>query len=224
MTPVVCEQVGIEVAGRRLLAGIDLEVEAGRSLAIIGPSGSGKSTLLNAVAGIVSATSGRIVLAGTELSTLRGAARARFRLDHIGIVFQFGELLPEFTAAENVALPLRFRGWQRGRATEASIAALEQVGLEAFADAETEVLSGGERQRVAVARALAGSPSVLIADEPTGSLDRTNADAIADLLIAAARRAGTALLVATHDPLVASRCSAIAELNDGALHQVRGPR
>lgn len=207
----------VEVPGRRLLTEVAFEVDRGESVAIVGPSGSGKSTLLNVVAGILPAAAGSVHLAGHDLLAMHGAERARFRLEHIGIVFQFGEILPEFSVIENVALPLRFRDIGRQAATERARAALASVNMDTHASSRPEDLSGGERQRVAVARALAGAPDVIIADEPTGSLDRSNADVVCQLLIDRSRIHGTALLVATHDPLVASSCDTVLELADGSL-------
>lgn len=221
MTALRCRDLDVEVPGRRLLEQVELDVAAGTSLAIVGPSGAGKSTLLNVLAGIVPATRGTVEVAGTDLGSLHGARRARFRLDHIGIVFQFGEILPEFTIAENVALPLRFRGLTRSNACTAALAALDKVGLRSRADEAPDVLSGGERQRVAVARALGGQPTLVLADEPTGSLDRPSAAMITDLLVARARSLPAVLLIATHDPSVASKCDRTVELRDGAMIEAR---
>lgn len=221
MTTLRCRGLTVEVPGRRILTAVDLEVDGGRSVAIVGPSGSGKSTLLNVVAGILPATTGIIEINGQALGTMGGAERSRFRLGHIGVVFQFGEILPEFTVLENVALPLRFRGLGAAVAGERAFDALVAVSMEGSADALPDSLSGGERQRVAVARALAGEPAVVIADEPTGSLDRANADAVAGLLISTTRARGAALLVATHDPAVARTCDAVFELGDGSLRPIQ---
>jgi ABC-type lipoprotein export system ATPase subunit len=220
VTTLRCRDLAVEVPGRRVLTNVQLDLAAGTSLAVVGPSGAGK---LNVLAGIVSATAGTVKIAGTELGCLRGARRARFRLDHIGIVFQFGELLPEFSVAENVALPLRFRGIDRHQATANALEVLEEVGMRDRADDLPDELSGGERQRVAVARALAGHPSVILADEPTGSLDRANAGVVAELLVRTTRSAPAALLLATHDPLVAARCDRVIELRDGSFDAARTP-
>ena len=217
MSPLRCRSLTVDVPGRRLLSDVTLEVRGGQSVAITGPSGSGKSTLLNVVAGIMSAASGVVEINGREIGSLGSDERARFRLRNIGIVFQFGELLPEFTAQENVALPLRFGGMPHLEALARAADVLKDVRLGDLIDAHPDQLSGGERQRVGVARALAGKPAVVLADEPTGSLDRDNADSIARLLIEKVGETQAALLLATHDPRVAERCDQVFELRAGSL-------
>lgn len=195
--------LALEIPGRRLLDSASLEVKAGECLAIVGPSGVGKTSLLNCIAGISTPAAGSVTVDETEVSRLPSSQRSAFRLRHIGMVFQFGELLPELTLVENVALPLRLLGEDRRAAEERANALLVEVGLADQARSRPELLSGGEIQRGAIARALVHDPSLVLADEPTGMLDEDNTERIVDLLIGSTRRAGTALLVVTHNPAVA---------------------
>lgn len=212
-----CRGLRVEVPGRVVLADVALAVESGEAVAVVGPSGAGKSTLLHALAGIIPAQADCLDVAGVDMQAMSARQRAAHRLRHVGLVFQFGELLPEFTAIENVALPLRFAGRDAASATDRAAAWLQRLGLAERASARPDVLSGGERQRVALARALAGTPDVVLADEPTGSLDRAQAERVAGLLVEQARETGAALLVATHDPRVASLCGRSLELVAGCL-------
>jgi len=201
--------------GVQALRGIDLTVAAGESLAIMGPSGCGKSTLLQLLGGLDRPTAGTVTLSGSPLSTLTGAALARRRRREIGFIFQAHNLLSTLTAAENVALPLILDGRPEGERQERALALLETVGLREQADQLPDQLSGGQRQRVAIARALAHRPQLLLADEPTGSLDSASAARIATLLTALARDEGVALALVTHDPTVAARCDRVLHLRDG---------
>ena len=195
--------LALEIPGRRLLNSASLAVNAGECLAIVGPSGVGKTSLLNCIAGISTPVAGSVTVDEIEVSRLPARQRSAFRLRHIGMVFQFGELLPELTLVENVALPLRLLGEDRRAAEERASAWLAAVGLADQARSRPELLSGGEIQRGAIARALVHDPSLVLADEPTGMLDEDNTERIVDLLIESTRRAGTALLIVTHNPTVA---------------------
>jgi putative ABC transport system ATP-binding protein/lipoprotein-releasing system ATP-binding protein len=197
--------LGYSIGDRVILDGVDLLVHGGRSVAVTGPSGSGKTTLLLCLAGILPIATGSVRVNGTDLASLRPNARARLRLREIGIVYQFGELLPELTPAENVALPALLAGERPASAYAAARGLLSDLGLGAIADAGTATLSGGERQRVAVARALIAQPAAVLADEPTGSLDRAGAEAVCDILFELPKRHGCALVVVTHNAEVAAR-------------------
>lgn len=198
--------VVVELGARRVLASTTLEVHAGESVAVTGPSGSGKTTLLNCICGIVVPTSGSVVLDGETISSLTVAARASVRLHRIGLVLQDPELLAELSVIENAALRLVLAGMPRTAAFDEATTWLCEVGLEHRLHESVDTLSGGEAQRVAVARALAGSPPLVIADEPTASLDEESADLVTRTLLTASRDAGAAVVLATHDPLVAAQC------------------
>ena len=197
------------------LAGVSLEVEPGRSLAVTGPSGCGKSTLLGIIAGLEAPTAGTASVGERPISSLGAAARARLRRHELGLVFQADNLLPYLTALENVALQAAM---QPARPVhDRCLAMLARLGLADEAGKLPDELSGGQRQRVALARALVHSPSVLLADEPTGSLDSTSSAAVVDLLIAVQRETGTTLVVVTHDDAVASRLDRTVRLREGRL-------
>lgn len=212
----------LDVPGRRLLDEVDFDVGAGECLAVMGPSGSGKTSLLNCLCGITTPASGRIRIDGTELTDLGLSRRTAFRLRYVGMVFQFGELLPELSALENVALPLRLMGASRREAERQASGWLDRLGLD-DGKARPETLSGGEIQRVAIARALAHEPRLVLADEPTGALDEENSLRVVELLVGAAKDLGAAVIVATHDPLVASRADLVLRLFDGRLAPTGGP-
>ncbi|WP_246004762.1 ABC transporter ATP-binding protein [Nocardioides marmorisolisilvae] len=201
---------------REVLKAVDLEVLAGEMLAITGPSGSGKSTLLHCLATIVQPDAGEITFGGLQLSRLAEARRSEMRRTCFGIMFQFGQLVPELSAAENVALPLLLRGMRRGEAIARATAVLDRFGVAEFAPARPSALSGGQAQRVAMARAVATDPTILFADEPTGALDSNSGARVLDELVALAR-AGTAVVMVTHDPAAASRADRVVELRDGML-------
>ncbi|WP_229886964.1 ABC transporter ATP-binding protein [Streptomyces subrutilus] len=203
------------VAGRTLFASLELDLAAGASVAITGSSGSGKSTLLSCVMGLVRPASGTVHVAGTDVAALRGAALARHRSASMGMVFQFGELLPELSPLDNVALAALLAGTKRNTAYARAQALLTELGVPS-ADSSEE-LSGGERQRTAVARALVNAPALLLADEPTGALDQATRERVADVLFAMPDRHGCGLLVVTHDPAVAARADRVLALTDGAL-------
>lgn len=199
------------------LAGVDVEVRAGRLTVVRGPSGSGKTTLLNLLGGLDRPTSGRVLLGDDVLSELSEAELAAARRDRIGYVFQNFGLIPVLSAAENVEVPLRLRRMERGQRDERVAEVLELVGLTRHAGQRLGELSGGQQQRVGVARALVARPEVLIADEPTGQLDSETAERIMDLILEVTRIRGTATVVATHDPLLISRADEVLELRDGRV-------
>jgi lipoprotein-releasing system ATP-binding protein len=200
-----------------ILRGIDLRVGSGDSLAILGVSGAGKSTLLHILGGLEHPSSGQVYCDGQELYALNPPELARFRNQRLGFVFQFHHLLPEFSAEENVMMPCRLAGWSRERSRERARELLELVGLQERLEHRPGKLSGGERQRVAIARALALSPSVVLADEPTGNLDSTTAGAVENVLLDLNARAGTALILVTHNEQLASRLGKKGYLVDGQL-------
>ena len=198
-----------------ILAGIDLEINAGESLAIVGASGSGKTTLLGILAGLDLPSSGRVVLDGRELTALDEEQRARARGELVGFVFQSFQLLSSLTALENVMLPGELRGDADPRDDAAEV--LDRVGLKDRASHYPRQLSGGEQQRVAIARAFASRPKVLFADEPTGNLDSATGSKVTDLLFQLNREYRTTLVLVTHDARLASRCSRIIELDAGRV-------
>jgi len=196
-----------------ILQALDLELEAGDSLAIVGSSGSGKSTLLGLLAGLDLPSSGEVHLAGQRLDTLDEDARARLRAERVGFVFQSFQLLDSLTALENVMLPLELEGARQAR--EQAMALLERVGLGERLRHYPRQLSGGEQQRVALARAFAPRPSILFADEPTGNLDSRTGGHISDLLFELNREQGTTLVLVTHDERLAARCARQLRLEGG---------
>ncbi|MEU9502445.1 ABC transporter ATP-binding protein [Streptomyces sp. NPDC048196] len=218
--PLEVNGLGYEVGGRRLLDGLELTVGGGESVAVMGPSGSGKSTLLSIFLGLVRPDAGSVLVAGHDVVGLRGRRLAEHRRKHMGMVFQFGELLPELSPVENLALAALLDGADRDRAYDDSRKLLDELGVPVTETATSE-LSGGERQRVAVARALIGSPALLLADEPTGALDETSRDHVAETLFALPAVRGCGLLVVTHDPAVAGRADRVLYLEQGALAGAR---
>ena len=200
-----------------ILRGVDLDISKGEAVALVGPSGSGKTSLLMLLAGLDRATAGSIRLDGQEITSMTEDDLARLRRESVGIVFQAFHLIPTMTALENVAVPLELAGRRDAlsRATEA----LNAVGLGHRLTHLPGQMSGGEQQRVALARAFAPEPLLLLADEPTGNLDHATGEAVMDLLFALRARAGTTLLLITHDPRLAARCDRLAHMEDGVVRE-----
>ena len=199
------------------LLDVDFRMDVGDKVALMGPSGSGKSSLLHCLSGVLSPDRGEITFGGDGLSALSEVRRSDLRLRRMGVVFQFGDLVPELTLLENVMLPLLLTGHRRAAAMRAGRDALGELGVDDVADRRAGAVSGGQAQRAAVARAIVHAPPVIFADEPTGSLDTVNAEAVLDSLVGLAERRGTALLVVTHDHQVASHLDRVVTMRDGRV-------
>lgn len=200
-----------------VLRGIDMTLQSGDSVALLGPSGAGKSTLLHLAGLLENPSAGQIEICGVDVSRFDDNKQTALRREHIGFVYQFHNLLPEFTALENVSLPLRLAGQSRKYAEQRAADLLELLSLGERMTHYPGQLSGGEQQRVAIARALANQPALLLADEPTGSLDPQTGEAVFKLLVDVARQQGTAVLVATHNPVLAAQLDRQTTLTDGKL-------
>ncbi|MET3944825.1 ABC transporter ATP-binding protein [Corynebacterium mucifaciens] len=203
---------------QRVLVGISLTVDDGESVAIMGPSGSGKSTLLHCMSGVLVPDQGEVRFGGHDVAAMSDAERSRLRLEHFGFIFQDGQLLPELTATENVALPQIMRGVPRSQAHNDAVDMLTRLGLGAYVDRYPGQLSGGQSQRVAIPRALAGPPSVVFADEPTAALDQATGHEVMQQIVAVCQKFGVTLVVVTHDPKIADWCSRRVEIRDGLIH------
>ncbi|GAB3263022.1 ABC transporter ATP-binding protein [Alteromonas gracilis] len=196
---------------------VSLTVAGGSSVSLMGASGSGKSTLLHCLAGVLLPTSGSIRIDGVDLTGLRDEERSRLRLERMGVVFQFGDLVPELTLVENVMLPLQLLGTRRRAARDRAMDLMAELDIAGIASSRTGAVSGGQAQRAAVARALVHEPPLVLADEPTGALDSVNGEAVLDALVDLTRRVGTTLVVVTHDNMVASHLDALVTLRDGQI-------
>ena len=207
--------------GEDVLSGISITINPGELVAVMGPSGSGKSTLLHCMSGVLTPNTGTVALGQTTVSELKDSRRSRLRLEQFGFVFQDGQLLPELSAAENVALPAMLNGTGRGKARKYAQYLLDQLGLGQIADRRPGQISGGQAQRVAIARSLVTNPAVIFADEPTGALDQTTGHEVMQMLTTLAKKSGTTLIVVTHDPKVADWLDRRIEIRDGIIHDDR---
>ena len=206
---------------RRVLDGVDLDIQSGEFFVLLGKSGSGKSTLLNLMSGIDQADGGHVYYGDTDILALDERQRTLFRRDHIGIIFQFFNLIPTLTVLENITLPHELQGMSRRASEPPARALLQRVGLGDRADTFPDTLSGGEQQRVAIARALIHEPVLVLADEPTGNLDEETGKAILQLLLELTRDAGKTLVMATHSPDIIPLADRVCRIHDGGLHVTR---
>ncbi|MEV6849188.1 ABC transporter ATP-binding protein [Actinoplanes sp. NPDC051411] len=209
--------VALSFGATAALRGADLTIATGEIVAVMGPSGSGKSTLLHCLAGILVPDAGEILVDGRRIDTLDETRRSELRRDRFGFVFQFGQLVPELTAEENVALPLLLAGVRREPALRQAREWFDRLGLEGLHGRRSGELSGGQAQRVALARALAGEPQVLFADEPTGALDSLTGEQVMNLLVSLARERGTTVVLVTHEPRVAAYADREVIVRDGRV-------
>ena len=204
-----------------VLTGISLTIEPGETVAVMGPSGSGKSTLLHCMSGVLLPDDGDVIFGDTKINSLSDADRSALRLHDFGFVFQDGQLLPELTARENVALPMILQGKKRSKSLTLADDVLNRLGLKDLTRRRPGQMSGGQAQRVAIARAMAGEPGVIFADEPTGALDQSTGHEVMQQLIALVEQTGTTLVMVTHDVKVADWCRRRVEIRDGLIHDDR---
>lgn len=204
-----------------VLTGISLTIEPGETVAVMGPSGSGKSTLLHCMSGVLLPDDGDVIFGDTKINSLSDADRSALRLHDFGFVFQDGQLLPELTARENVALPMILQGKKRSKSLALADDVLGRLGLKDLTRRRPGQMSGGQAQRVAIARAMAGEPGVIFADEPTGALDQSTGHEVMQQLIALVEQTGTTLVMVTHDVKVADWCRRRVEIRDGLIHDDR---
>lgn len=204
-----------------VLTGISLNIEPGETVAVMGPSGSGKSTLLHCMSGVLLPNDGDVIYGDTKVNSLSDADRSALRLHDFGFVFQDGQLLPELTARENVALPMILQGKKRSKSLALADDVLSRLGLKDLTRRRPGQMSGGQAQRVAIARAMAGEPGVIFADEPTGALDQSTGHEVMQQLIALVEQTGTTLVMVTHDVKVADWCRRRVEIRDGLIHDDR---
>lgn len=219
--PLVLHDVTKNYGGSDVLSGISLTINPGETVAIMGPSGSGKSTLLHCMSGVLTPSQGTITFGDTVLSELNDAPRSRLRLQHFGFVFQDGQLLPELSNLDNVALPAMLTGKSRVQARRSAQELLDKLGLGFIAERHPGQVSGGQAQRVAVARALVTNPAIVFADEPTGALDQSTGHEVMQLLTSLVRRSGSTLVMVTHDAKVADWMARRVEIRDGIIHDDR---
>jgi putative ABC transport system ATP-binding protein len=203
---------------RAVLDNVDLSIQSGEFFVLLGKSGSGKSTLLNMMSGIDKTDGGRICIDQTEITAMNERQQTLFRRDHIGIIFQFFNLIPTLTVLENITLPAELQGVNRRQTERAGHQLLERVGLDDRADTFPDKLSGGEQQRVAIARALVQEPALVLADEPTGNLDEETGETVLQLLLELTRDAGKTLVMATHNPEIVPLADRVCRIHDGALY------
>ena len=222
MSLVEAREVVLSFGQTPALRGASVSVVAGEIVAVMGPSGSGKSTLLHCLAGILVPQSGEIYFEDRRIDTMDEARRSALRRDRFGFVFQFGQLVPELTAEENVALPLLLGGTRRATALAEAGTWFGRLGLDGLQRRRSGELSGGEAQRVALARAMVGRPEILFADEPTGSLDSLTGEQVMELLVGAARADGTTVILVTHEPRVAAYADREVVVRDGRVHSLIG--
>lgn len=210
-------QVSLSYGATQALRDVSLLIEAGASVALMGASGSGKSSLLHCLAGVLVPDQGAVIVDGIDLTGLTDKERSRLRLERMGVVFQFGDLVPELTLIENVMLPLQLLGRRPKGARARALELLDLLDVADLADLRTGAVSGGQAQRAAVARAMVHEPGIVLADEPTGALDSVNAEAVLDALVAMTKSTGTTLLVVTHDNVVASHLDLLVTMHDGGI-------
>lgn len=214
------ERISLSYGATPALVDVSFTLAPGDRVALMGPSGCGKSSLLHCLAGVLRPDAGTVTLGGAPFSERRDAERSRTRLRELGVVFQFGDLVPELTLRENVMLPLQLLGAGKGEARERADDVLAEVGVAEVGDERAGTVSGGQAQRAAVARALVHDPRFVLADEPTGSLDTGTAEQVLDLMLRLTERSGAGLLVVTHDNLVASHLDTLVSMRDGRVREL----